>query len=499
MKKKRIDSFIEPTNEIEFKLVEIWKQLLGGLEKISINDNFFELGGHSLLITQLLSRLKKEGFIGITLKSIFESPTISSIAKNIVLNQIQQQMKEKRTENDIKETISMKLKSKKISTTMVTGLNNLSIKLPILPINRLKVLTTDENKNNNLFLLPLSFGQKRLFILHQLEEEGNAYNMHLKLHMEIAGKVSKVFSSIAAIEASFFNILQRHEILRTTFVIDTEDEPRMSISMNGISDFYVFNLLGLSELNDTNGASKQALQISSAEICFPFNLHTGPLLKLLTTMIPKNGQVPMGTEQLNLVGTEKEQTQVALLVLSFYNHHIISDGWSAEILIKEFQIFFNVANNCLQNISQQENLLLPLESFEIPSFTMLWQDILEDLAVQYVDFSLWQQQHLQGETLHNLVNYWEKILYQNVEDHQNFPILNLKTDFPRPGKLKGSFSSQKMLRLTSEQVTSLKSAAEDVTSFMIMVAVFQIVLCEYSGRKLSFGMGRQYQVVLQMK
>ena len=90
---------VEPTNEIEFKLVEIWKQLLGGLEKISIYDNFFELGGHSLLITQLLSRLKKEGFNGITLKSIFESPTISSIAKNIILNQpqIQQQKKEKRT------------------------------------------------------------------------------------------------------------------------------------------------------------------------------------------------------------------------------------------------------------------------------------------------------------------------------------------------------------------------------------------------------------------
>ena len=77
---------LTPTNEIEFKLVEIWKQLLGGLEKIRINDNFFELGGHSLLVTQLLSRLKKEGFNGITLKSIFESPTILNIAKNIINN-----------------------------------------------------------------------------------------------------------------------------------------------------------------------------------------------------------------------------------------------------------------------------------------------------------------------------------------------------------------------------------------------------------------------------
>nr|WP_274597721.1 phosphopantetheine-binding protein [Clostridium beijerinckii] len=73
-----------PTNEIEHKLLDIWKEVLGN-DDIGINDDFFELGGHSLKATVLASKIRKELSIEVALKEIFRSTTIKALAANISL------------------------------------------------------------------------------------------------------------------------------------------------------------------------------------------------------------------------------------------------------------------------------------------------------------------------------------------------------------------------------------------------------------------------------
>jgi acyl carrier protein len=75
-------SYVAPTNDRERKIAEIWQELLG-VDQIGIQDSFFELGGHSLLATQLFSRIRKEFKVSLSLRSIFEMPTIASQSEMI--------------------------------------------------------------------------------------------------------------------------------------------------------------------------------------------------------------------------------------------------------------------------------------------------------------------------------------------------------------------------------------------------------------------------------
>src|ERR1700752_1178328 len=72
-------AYIAPSNELEQDLADTWQELLG-IKQVGITDNFFELGGHSLLATMLISRLRKEFGVELSLRSFFESPTVSGLA-----------------------------------------------------------------------------------------------------------------------------------------------------------------------------------------------------------------------------------------------------------------------------------------------------------------------------------------------------------------------------------------------------------------------------------
>ena len=85
-----MEAYVAPTNELEEDLANTWRELLG-IDQVGVNDNFFELGGHSLLATMVMSRLRKEFGIELSLRSFFESPTIGGVALLIAERVIQQQ------------------------------------------------------------------------------------------------------------------------------------------------------------------------------------------------------------------------------------------------------------------------------------------------------------------------------------------------------------------------------------------------------------------------
>ncbi len=158
--------YVAPRNEIEEKLVSIWKEVLG-LEKVGINDNFFELGGHSLKAINISAKINKELNVSVPLGEMFKTPTIKGLA------------------------------------TYVKGTKQ-SIYSRIEPV---------EEKE----YYPLSSAQKRIYTLQQFEENSTSYNMPMVMTLE--GELDK-----SKLDEAFNKLIQRHEALRTSFEV-IEGEP----------------------------------------------------------------------------------------------------------------------------------------------------------------------------------------------------------------------------------------------------------------------------------
>jgi acyl carrier protein len=82
------DSFVAPRTELEEELAGLWAEILK-VERVGINDNFFDLGGHSLLATRLIFRLREHFNVDLPLRTLFEAPTVATIAPVIVQGQIE--------------------------------------------------------------------------------------------------------------------------------------------------------------------------------------------------------------------------------------------------------------------------------------------------------------------------------------------------------------------------------------------------------------------------
>ena len=156
-------AFVAPTTEIEADVAQVWAQVLG-LERVGVQDNIFELGAHSLLVTQIVSRLRHQYPVPLSVRTIFEHPTVAELA-----------------------------------TYLQTAAPQNRAETPSLqPIPRTPTL-------------PLSYAQRRLWFLEGLGNQDNTYNIPLAFYLR--GEVD-----VAAFENALMALLQRHESLRTTFV-----------------------------------------------------------------------------------------------------------------------------------------------------------------------------------------------------------------------------------------------------------------------------------------
>lgn len=212
---------------------------------------------------------------------------------------------------------------------------------------------TQQNLNleEEVFVFPASFAQKRLWFIDQFIPGQHFYNVPTALKLE--GNLN-----LAALEQTLEQILCRHEILRTNFKMIEGEVMQMIIPALTIP-LRVINLEGVSpEQQET-----EAMRLLVAECERPFNLSSEPLLRVLLFKL--------------------NQTQHILLI-NF--HHIICDDWSIGIFIRELATLYT-------NFVSSE--------FSTP---------LPELPLQYADFSEWQNQWLQGEILENQLSYWRKQL-----------------------------------------------------------------------------------------
>jgi amino acid adenylation domain-containing protein len=265
--------------------------------------------------------------------------------------------------------------------------------------------------------MALSFAQQRLWFFDQLEPGLSAYNIPAAVRLK--GPLN-----LAALEQSLNEIVKRHESLRTTFG-KVDGRPTQVIAPTLTIELPVVDLRKLPAIE----RESEVRRLVTAEAQRPFDLSRGPLLR--------GTVLRLGDEE-----------HVGLLTM----HHIVSDGWSTGILVREVATLY---------VAFCSGVSLPLPA----------------LPVQYADFAHWQRKWLQGEVLETQVAYWKKQLAGAPS------LIDLPADRPRPPvqTFRGAHQSLVLPKYLQEGFKAL-SRQEGVTQFMTMLAAFKVLLCRYTSQ-----------------
>jgi amino acid adenylation domain-containing protein/thioester reductase-like protein len=264
---------------------------------------------------------------------------------------------------------------------------------------------------------PLSYAQERLWFLDQLGLVGAAYNMTASLRLQ--GGLN-----VAALQRSLAEIVRRHESLRTRF----ESRAGSPLQVIDPPGSFMLDFLDLTALT-TDEQALAVQRLTAEETQRPCDLVRGPLLRARLL---------------------KQSDQEHLLLLTA--HHIAFDGWSRAILHRELRALY--AAYCRGE-----------------------QSPLQDLPLQYADFSVWQRNWLQGEALQEHLRYWREQLLGAP------PQLELPTDRPRPPveSFKGALFNFELPPKVAEALKDL-ARREGATLFMVALAAYQLLLARWSGQ-----------------
>ena len=295
--------YVAPRNPLEADLAAIWKDILH-LDQVGIHTDFFDAGGHSLLATRVASRIRETFDIELPLRDMFLNTTIATLAHAI-------------RENHGK-----------------MGYRSLP---NITPVARKQAL-------------PLSYAQKRLWFLNQIDGANPVYNIPLVLRLEGA-------LDTHSLERALLEVVERHEILRTKLPLkDNRPVQRIYPCPN-----LKITLADFSRLSSEQAAQKVG-RIADSEATHVFDLAEDFLFRA------------------SLVRLDAE---VHTLLIT--QHHIISDGWSLGVLTRELMSLYNAFRN------DQPSPLAPL-------------------PIQYADFAHWQRNELEGKVLSRQLGYWKQQL-----------------------------------------------------------------------------------------
>ncbi|QSJ15010.1 amino acid adenylation domain-containing protein [Nostoc sp. UHCC 0702] len=271
--------------------------------------------------------------------------------------------------------------------------------------------------SEEVFVFPVSFAQQRLWFLDQLIPNNTIYNVPTVIRL--TGSLN-----LTALEQTFNEIVRRHETLRTTFIV-LDGQPLQAITPSLTVPIAVLDLQELP-------AEQQEIQakcIVTADIESPFDLSSGPLLRVILLVL--------------------SQTEHILLLNM---HHIICDDWSIGVLIRELGTLY-------------------------AAFTQNQPSSLVELPLQYADFAHWQREWLQKEVLQTQLTYWREQL-------NGISILHLPTDKPRPA-IQSYQGGTQFLELPKKLIDALEKLSQQagVTLFMTLLAAFQTLLYRYTNQE----------------
>ena len=284
-----------PANEVEAAVASIWMSLLK-LQRVGRHDSFFALGGHSLLVMQVVTRLRAALKVDVALNALFAAPVLADFARHVSA----------------------------AAPSRLPGLEKAPRREP----------------------LPLSFAQRRLWFLAQMEGGNAAYNIVCELRLR--GPLDK-----DALRQALDRIVARHEALRTTFV-PLHGDPVLKIAPAEACRFELAESRVL--------CAEEVGRLAREEEITPFDLERGPLIR---------GRLL------------READDLHTLLISV--HHLVSDGWSMGVLAGELGALYDA---CVRQAP----------------------DPLPPLAVQYADYAIWQQTHVGGPLLEAQGAWWKATL-----------------------------------------------------------------------------------------
>lgn len=269
--------------------------------------------------------------------------------------------------------------------------------------------------NKYVFVFPTSFAQQRLWFLQQLLPNNPLYN--LPTVIQLRGRLD-----VSILKHSFNTIMQRHEVLRTTFT--TADEKPVQVITPALN--LTLPMVDLQQLPE-HEREDEARRLASEEFQRPFDLAHDILLRVTLLRL-------------------EDQNHMLLLTM----HHIVSDGWSMGIFIQEMATLYK-------------------------AFVSNQPSPLPKLPIQYADFAHWQRQWLTGDVLKNQLAYWKQKLAALP------PALELPTDRSRPAKqsFRGSYQ---VFQVNCDLTQKLKALAQrsGATLFMLLLTAFKILLYRYT-------------------
>lgn len=264
---------------------------------------------------------------------------------------------------------------------------------------------------------PLSFAQRRMWMLDRLSGTSAAYNLSgaMRLHGPL---------DVPALQGAFGEILRRHAVLRTRFETDG-DEPVQVVQPAAA---FELPLVDLSSLSGEQQAARLAA-IGSEAADRPFDLATGPLLRVQLLRLAPDDHV--------------------LLAVT---HHIVSDGWSMAVFLRELGELYAA---CRAGRPSP----------------------LPELPLQYSDFARWELTRIQGEGLEAELAFWRERLAPPLS------VLELPMARPRP-PLQSFAGAELHHRLPESLAERLRARAEAAQStlFMLLLAAFKILLFRHSGQ-----------------
>ncbi|HEX5709539.1 MAG TPA: condensation domain-containing protein [Pyrinomonadaceae bacterium] len=262
---------------------------------------------------------------------------------------------------------------------------------------------------------PLSYAQQRLWFLHRVEPDSAAYNFSLVIRLE--GVLD-----VAALERALEEIVRRHAVLRTNFR-DVSGQPVQIVAPPAPLSVPFFDLRGAPD-----AAHEAQIQSHLDELTRrPFDLAGEPLTRMRLL---------------------RPADDVHLLL--FVTHHILFDGWSVSIFIRELSALY---------VAFRDGTASPLP----------------EMRFQYVDYAVWQREWLRGEVLENLLDYWKTQLKDAP------PVLELPGAMPRPER-QAFRGANHVSRVSRELVEQLKALGqrEGATLFMTLLAAFKVLLYRYT-------------------
>lgn len=360
-----------PENEVISKtekvLIEIWKELLE-LPEVGVNQSFFELGGHSLKVVSMISQIQKQLEAEVTIKDVFTSPTIKGLS------------------------------------SLIEKSNTVTFE-PIPLVEKADYY-------------PVSNAQKRLWVLDRFVEDVSAYNSYNAYLLK--GSIN-----VEAFSEAILSIINRHEVLRTTFV-EKEGEP-MQLIHTGVKKEEICQVINYS---DSEKGYDEVIKELSVVANIPFSLSDELLFR----------------SRIYILG---QDTYVFFCCM----HHIICDGWSNNILVKE--------------------ILKNYRSFEKHQVSKL-----PSLKIQYKDFASWNLKQVASEEYIKHKEYWHRKLAGDL------PVLALPSYHKRPAvQVFNGNAIEYTFR--KEILDGLKQISSDTQSslFITLTTFLNVLFYKYTGQQ----------------